>query len=372
MKITLKKEILLKLLKNHALFSEKKAYSDEFRAITFSIDKGLLTTKSYFVSKMNLKTEIEYDGSPFSFSVNVFQLLEAVKCADKGSFIELSTEMFLDGGKLFVNYGLVNDSFELITKFQDYTPKTQENQVSIKMNVAELLQAIKQTKATIFPNEQRYNINGLNFDFIENDLKIISTCGHRLSKFESECLSIETFGEKKSFTVPEKDILNIEKLLKQVDGEVNITFTDIGFSFSFGECEIFGKLIDAEYPAWRRVVKHSGVISYAKVNRAEILKVAENFQKRAKGYNDVGCIFKIENNKILLSLDRKELDVSASLPVETECENFDCKIGINYLCQNLKSCEGEYVIFEFIDGNKPIHMFSPQNNKFKVVTMLMK
>jgi len=369
MKLTLKKEILLNLLKNHSLFSDKKAYNDEFLAITFSIEKGLLTTKTKydFVSKMNLKTKIEYDGSPFSFSVNVLKFLEAVKCADKGSFIELS----IDGEKLFVNDGLGNTPLKLITKFQDYDPKMGENQVSIKMNVAELLQAIKQTKETIFPNETRCNINGLNFDFIENDLKIISTDGNRLSKFEAGCLSIDTFGNKKSFTVPKKDILNIEKLLKQVDGEINISFTDIGFSFSFGYCEIFGKLINDEYTNWRRVVKHGGVTSYAKVNRAEILKVAESFQKRAKGYNDVGCIFRIENNKLLLSLDKVGFDGSASLPVETECENFDRKIDIDYLCQNLKSCEGEYILFEFTKTDRPVHMFSPQNNKFKVITMPM-
>jgi DNA polymerase-3 subunit beta len=367
MKLTLKKEILLNLLKNHSLFSPKKAYNDEFLSINFSVEKGLLTTKTKYVAKMTLRTEIEYDGSPFSFSVNVFKLLEAVKCADKGSSIELS----IDGKKLFMNDGLVNTSFDLITKFQDYTPKKQENQVSIKMNVVELLQAIKQTKATIYADEKRYNINGLNFDFIDDSLKIISIDGHRLSKFEAQCLSIEVFGEKKSFTVPKKDILNIEKLLKQVDCKVNITFTDIGFTFSFGECEVFGKLIDAEYSNWRRIVEHSGFVRYAKVNRAEILKVAESFQKRAKDFKGVGCIFEIRNSELCLKIHEEELKANVNITVETECENFDCKIFINYLCENLNSCEGEYVLFEFTKTNNPIHIFSPQNNKFKVITMPM-
>jgi len=72
-----------------------------------------------------------------------------------------------------------------------------------------------------------------------------------------------------------------------------------------------------------------------------------------------------------LSLDKVGFDGSASLPVETECENFDRKIDIDYLCQNLKSCEGEYILFEFTKTDRPVHMFSPQNNKFKVITMPM-
>jgi len=370
MTFKIKKEILLNILKNSTLFSDKKSFNEEFKSIQFCVENGLLTTitKSNFVNGVVFTTEVEYTGLPFTFNVDVFKLLETVKCAEKNSFIELYTE----NQTLRVNTGLMSDKLELITEFQDFTPKNQEKQVLIKMKVAELLQAIKQTKATIYPNEIRYNINGLNFDLLDNSLKILSTDGHRLSKFEAECLSIEVFGEKKSFTIPKKEILNIEKVIKQIDGDVCITFTDIGYNISLSECQVFGKIIESEFANWKQVTPNS-FRSYVKVNAKELLEVAKIIESKGKDEIEPPCLVSIKNNEMNLSVDWVEIDLNKSIPVECEPEyTFYFKVNIFYLVENLKSCESDFIIFQFNNQKDPFIMSADGNEKFKVLTMPMK
>jgi DNA polymerase-3 subunit beta len=370
MTLKIKKEILLNILKNSTLFSNKKTFNEEFKSIKFCVENGLLTTttKSNFVSGIVFTTKVEYNGLPFTFDVDVFKLLETVKCAEKNSLIELYTE----NQTLRVKTGLMSDKLEFITEFQDSTPKKQEKQALIRMNVAELLQAIKQTKATIFPDYTRYNINGLNFDLSDNSLKIISTDGHRLSKFEAECLSIVAFGEKKSFTIPKKEILNIEKVIKQIDGDVCITYTDIGYNISLSECQVFGKTIEDTFPNWRQVVP-SSFRSYVKVNAKELLEVAKIIELKGKGRRETPCLVSIQNNKMNLSVDWAEIDLNKSIPVECEPEyTFYFKVNIFYLVENLKSCESDFIIFQFNNQKDPFIMSADGNEKFKVLTMPMK
>jgi len=367
MTLKIKKETLLNILKNSTLFSDKKSFNEEFKSIQFCVENGLLTTttKNNFVSGIVFTAEIEYTGLPFTFNVDVFKLLETVKCAEKNSFIELYTENQI----LRVNTGLMNDKLEFITKFQDFTPKKQENQVLIRMKVAELLQAIKQTKASIYPNETRYNINGLNFDLSDNSLKILSTEGHRLSKFEAECLYIEAFGEKKSFTIPKKEILNIEKVIKQIDGDVCITFTDIGYNISVSECRVFGEIIDSEFTNWRRVIPNS-FRDCVKVNAKELLEVAKIIELKGKDRTETPCLVSIQNNKMNLSVDWAEIDLNKNITAECDAEyTLYFKVNIFYIVENLKSCESDFVVFQFNNENDPFMMLADGNEKFKVLTM---
>lgn len=370
MTLKIKKEILLNILKNSTLFSDKKSFNEEFKSIQFCVENGLLTTttKNNFVSGVVFTAEIEYYGLPFTFNVDVFKLLETVKCAEKNSFIELYTE----NQTLRVKTGLMNDKLEFITEFQDFTPKKQEKQALIRMNVAELLQAIKQTKATIYLNYTRYNINGLNFDLSDNSLKILSTDGHRLSKFEAECLSIDAFGEKKSFTIPKKEILNIEKVIKQIDGDVCITFTDIGYNISLSDCRVFGEIIDSEFANWRQVTPNT-FRDCVKVNAKELLEVAKIIESKAKGEIEPSCFVSIKNNEMNLSVDWVEIDLNKSIPVECDAEYvLYLKVNIFYLVENLKSCESDFVLFQFNNQKHPFMMLADGNEKFKVLTMPMK
>ena len=370
MTLKIKKEILLNILKNSTLFSDKKAFNEEFKSIKFCVENGLLTTttKNTFVSGIVFTTRVEYDGLPFTFNVDVFKLLETVKCAEKNSLIELYTE----NQTIRVNTGLMSDKLEFITKFQDFTPKKQEKQALITMKVAELLQAIKQTKATIYPNSTRYNINGLNFDLLDNSLKIISTDGHRLSKFEAECLSIEAFGEKKSFTIPKKEILNIEKVIKKIDGDVSITFTDVGYNISFSGCQVFGKIIDSEFANWRQVTPNT-FRDCVKVNAKELLEVAKIIESKAKGEIEPPCFVSIKNNEMNLSVDWAEIDLNKSIPAECEAEyTLYFKVNIFYLVENLKYCESDFVVFQFNNQQDPFIMSADGNEKFKVLTMPMR
>ena len=375
MTLKIKKEILLNILKNSTLFSDKKALNEEFKSIQFCVENGLLTTttKNTFVSGIVFTTKVEYDGLPFTFDVDVFKLLETVKCAEKNSLIELYTENQI----LRVKTGLMNDKIEFISEFQDFTPKKQEKQVFIRMKVAELLQAIKQTKATIYPNYTRYNINGLNFDLLDNSLKIVSCDGYRLSKFEAECLSIEMFGEKKSFTIPKKEILNIEKAIKQIDGDVCITFTDIGYNISLSGCQVFGKTIQNEFPennfpTWRKIVPNS-FRSCVKVNSKELLEVAKIIELKGKDRTEPPCLVSIQNNKMNLSVDWAEIDLNKNITAECDAEyTLYFKVNIFYLVENLQSCESDFVVFQFNKETDPSMMLADGNEKFKVLTMPMR
>ena len=97
----------------------------------------------------------------------------------------------------------------------------------------------------------RYYLNGLLFEIQGQKLNIVGTDGHRLS-FTSSKLK-ESF-DKKEVIIPRKTIMELIKLLEDVDDDVEVQILNQQVTFKFDDIFIITKVIDGKFPDYNRVI----------------------------------------------------------------------------------------------------------------------
>ena len=110
---------------------------------------------------------------------------------------------------------------------------------------------LKQVDFAMAQQDIRYYLNGLLFEIQGQKLNIIGTDGHRLS-FTSSKLK-ESF-DKKEVIIPRKTIMELIKILEDVDDDVEVQILNQQVTFKFGDIFIITKVIDGKFPDYNRVI----------------------------------------------------------------------------------------------------------------------
>src|SRR6185295_10216116 len=113
----------------------------------------------------------------------------------------------------------------------------------------------------------RYYLNGMLLVLDSGSLQAVATDGHRLS-----WASINIAGDyqRQEVILPRKTVLELGKLLGEVDDPVTIDILATQVRFRFGNVEVVSKVVDGKFPDYNRVIPtgHSKKIELA---RSELL-----------------------------------------------------------------------------------------------------
>ena len=108
-----------------------------------------------------------------------------------------------------------------------------------------LKEIIRQTVFSISDNENTKVMTGELFEIKENQLKVVSLDGHRISIRK---VVLKDSYEDVSVIIPGKTLIEISKILNGgVEDEVNIFFTEKHALFEFGNTILLSRLIEGEY-----------------------------------------------------------------------------------------------------------------------------
>ncbi len=83
-------------------------------------------------------------------------------------------------------------------------------------------------------------------------LRAVATDGHRLARFELELP--EGAAAMPGVIVPRKTVGELQKLLDDADGAIDISLSDTKIQFGFNGVELTSKLIDGNFPPYERVI----------------------------------------------------------------------------------------------------------------------
>ena len=120
------------------------------------------------------------------------------------------------------------------------------------MPAKDLAWAMRQTAFAMCREATRYHIGGVNLHVEAGDLVAVATNGHILSRVQVRCP--DDWMDAPAITLPAKTVGEVGRLLAGEDGEVEIWTNGRLFRLEAGPAVLTSKLIDADYPDYRRVI----------------------------------------------------------------------------------------------------------------------
>ncbi len=254
-------------------------------------------------------------------------------------------------------------------------PSIEQGMMPFKFELtsAEIKSMIEKNKLFISSEETRYNLNGIYLHSSsaddQNILNAVATDGHRLSKVSM--LSPEEAIKMPGIIIPRKAIIELNKIIDDVEGRVIINLSETKILFVIGEIEFISKLIDGNFPEYAALIPKDSNITMVinkKTFTDSIDRVSTISFEKTKAVK-----LKITGNNLVCTVTNEE---KGNAEEETECQsNADgLEIGFNvrYLLDVMNSIQNSEVIFSFKDSYSPVSIQDTADKSAIYVVMPMR
>ena len=225
-----------------------------------------------------------------------------------------------------------------------------EKEESLTISQFTLKEMIRQTIFSIASNETNKLMTGELFEVHNNELKVVSLDGHRISIRKVE-LS-DSYPVKK-VVVPGKTLSDISKILTDnTESIVNIYFTDKHILFEFDSTIVVSRLIEGEYFNIDQMLS-SDYETKVSINRREFLECIDRATLLVKEGDKKPVIISIEEGQMELKINSTVGSMDERVDIEKQGK--DLKIGFNpkFLIDALRVIEDETVDIYLVNPKAP-------------------
>jgi DNA polymerase-3 subunit beta len=228
---------------------------------------------------------------------------------------------------------------------------------------------IQRTGFAITAEDARYYLAGALLVLEQDHAAMVATDGHRLAY--ARAASELKVSEAVKVLVPRKAIVELGRL---VEGEETVAFqrAEGHLLFSAGGRTMASKLVEAQFPAYEKVITVTGD-----------KKLTLGREALQSAIRRVSLLSSERNRAIKVSLADGRLELSASspelgeakesLPIEYEGDGVEVGFNAQYLLEFLSAVGGEEVVLELRDAESQglLHPAGdePQNYRYVVMPM---
>jgi len=176
---------------------------------------------------------------------------------------------------------------------------------------------------------------------------------------------------KQEVILPRKTVLELQRLLSDKDGAIEMQFASNQAKFSFDGMEFVTKLVEGKFPDYNRVIprNHKNIITLGRqpllacLQRAAIM-TSEKF-KGVRLNVDPGSLRVASNNA-------EQEEAADELDIDYAGDSIEIGFNVTYLIDALQNMGQEMVRVELADGNSSALITNPDDNAFKYVVMPMR
>ncbi len=323
-----------------------------------------LTTSDLEI-QIRTTAELGGDTGDFTTTVGARKLIDILKTmpADQTVSLESSqSKLILKGGKSrFTLQSLPAEDFPLVQESAAFGPA-----FSVPQKVLKALMG--QVSFAMAVQDIRYYLNGILFVAESNTLSLVATDGHRLA-FASATLEVEV--PKQEVILPRKTVLELQRLLSDAEGAIEMQFANNQAKFSFGGMEFVTKLVEGKFPDYNRVIPKNHHNSVT-LGRAPLLA---SLQRTAIMTSDKfkGVRLNIEPGLLRVASNNAEQEEAVDeLDIDYGGDAIEIGFNVTYLIDALANMGQDMVKVELADGNSSALMTIPDNEHFKYVVMPMR
>ncbi|MDU7029621.1 DNA polymerase III subunit beta [uncultured Robinsoniella sp.] len=230
-----------------------------------------------------------------------------------------------------------------------YLPYVEKND-SIALSQFTLKEVIRQTIFSIAANENNKMMTGELFEINENELKVVSLDGHRISIRKIELK--DTYGHKK-VVVPGKTLTEVSKILSgEVEDEVRLFFTNNHIVFEFDQTTVVSRLIEGEYFRIEQMLS-SDYETKVEINKKELLDCIDRATLLVKESDKKPIIIQISDDAMELKINSQIGSMDEEIDITKEGK--DILIGFNprFLIDSLRVIDDENVTLYLVNPKAP-------------------
>ena len=325
----------------------------------------LQLTTSDLEIQIRTTAELGGDTGDFTTTVGARKLIDILKTMPGDQTVSLEnnqSKLILKGGKSrFTLQTLPAEDFPLVQEAANFGPA-----FSVPQKVLKTL--LSQVSFAMAVQDIRYYLNGILFVAEGKTLSLVATDGHRLA-FSSAELEVEV--PKQEVILPRKTVLELQRLLSDADGAIEMQFAGNQAKFSFGGMEFVTKLVEGKFPDYNRVIprNHQNIITLgrapllASLQRTAIL-TSEKFK---------GVRLNIEPGSLRVASNNAEQEEAQDeLDIDYGGDCIEIGFNVTYLIDVLANMGQDMVQLQLADGNSSVVFAIPDNRHFKYVVMPMR
>jgi len=370
MKFSVQRDALLKSLSLVAGVVERRQTLAVLANVLFDINGTTLSlTGTDLEVELTGRVELDEPASEDGqLTVPAKKLLDIVKSLPDGVMINFTLG---ENQKVTVSAG--RSRFTLATLPASDFPNVDEGDMNASFTVTQgqLKRLIDRTAFAMAQQDVRYYLNGMLWEVTPNQLRMVSTDGHRLAMCDLQSDSIEHSGQTTQIIVPRKGILELARSLVNEDESVDVVFGQNHLQAKTAAFTFITKLVDGKFPDYQRVLPRGG----NKTVLGERLNLREAFTRAAILSNE-----KYRGVRLLLSSG--QLTIQANNPEQEEAEDtvalnyegdsLEIGFNVNYLIDVLSVLSGNEVKLTLSDSNSSALLEEAEESDSTYVIMPMR
>ena len=326
---------------------------------------ALQLTTSDLEIQIRTTAELGGDTGDFTTTVGARKLIDILRTMPGDQTVSLESaqsKLILKGGKSrFTLQSLPAEDFPLVQESAAFGPVFAVPQKTLK-------DLLGQVSFAMAVQDIRYYLNGILFVAEGKQLSLVATDGHRLA-FSSATLDVEV--PRQEVILPRKTVLEMQRLLSDAEGAIEMQFANNQAKFSFGGMEFVTKLVEGKFPDYNRVIpkNHKNSVTLgrapllASLQRTAIL-TSEKFK---------GVRLNIEPGTLRIASNNAEQEEAQDeLDIDYGGDAIEIGFNVTYLIDALANMGQDMVKLDLADSNSSALLTIPDNASFKYVVMPMR
>lgn len=253
MQFTIEREALLKPLQLVAGVVERRQTLPVLSNVLLVVDGNQLSLTGTdleveLIGRISLEDAAE-DGE---ITLPGRKLMDICKSLPESSVITVRIE----DGKALIRSG--RSRFTLSTLPASEFPSIEESDASLRFSIGQnkLRRLIDRVSFAMAQQDVRYYLNGMLLEINQGMLRSVATDGHRLAMSSSDA-GID-YQERYQLIVPRKGILELARLLGEIDELVSVSVGTNHIRVSTTDFTFTSKLVEGKFPDYERVLPRGG------------------------------------------------------------------------------------------------------------------
>lgn len=227
-----------------------------------------------------------------------------------------------------------------------------------------LKKSLQQTVLAASGDEARPVLTGIYMHEFEGNLYVVATDSYRLAEKK-----LTKTKQKTSLLIPAGAMQDLLRILGDGEDKVSVTHDEQQVLFRVGEIELVSRLIDGNYPEYRKLIPDSFEVS-ATLSRDDftnITKVSSLFARESAG----SITIKIDEQSKTVSINSiaSQLGENTASADAEVVGTGEVTLNSRYLLDALHVFNGEKVTFQFNGKLDPSLLTDPASKDYKHVIM---
>ena len=234
---------------------------------------------------------------------------------------------------------------------------------------SELKSLLERTAFAMAQQDVRYYLNGLLLELSKGQVRAVATDGHRLALCEMDAsLSLP---QPIQVIVPRKGVVELIRLLKDLDEDVHIQLSRNHIRVELGELRFTSKLVDGKFPDYEKVIPKEGTVPLTASReqlRQSLLRASILSNEKYRG---VRLTFG-KNTLRALAHNPDQEEAEEEIDVQYSGEEMEVGFNVSYLLDALGIIRSDTVRIMVTDPNASALILPEGASKCRYVVMPMR